>query len=90
MRLSLTEGCRRVLGWLVERLSDVEPEIRDGIAAATEPAAGERADIEDYVSAMVALIEIVRETVPAQTFVEIGQALSCHPSLKELARDQVS
>jgi hypothetical protein len=30
----------------------VEPEIRDGIAAATEPAAGERNDIEDYVSAL--------------------------------------
>ena len=68
----------------------MEPEIRDGIAAATEPAAGERADIEDYVSALVALIEVVHEIVPTPTFVEIGQSLSRHPILKELARDQVS
>jgi hypothetical protein len=68
----------------------VEPEIRDGIAAATEPVAGERADIEDYVSALVALIEVVHEIVPTPTFVEIGQSLSRHPILKELARDQVS
>jgi hypothetical protein len=39
---------------------------------------------------MVALIEVVRETVPAPMFVEIGQSLTRHPILKELARDQVS
>jgi len=86
-----------VLGRVAQRLDsgDVEPDIRDGIAAAkliaaTEAAAGEQAGIEDYVTAMVALIEVVRETVPAPMFVEIGQSLTRHPILKELARDQVS
>jgi hypothetical protein len=86
-----------VLGRVAERLDsgDVQPEIRDGIAAAkliaaTEAAAGERNDVEDYVTAMVALIEVVHEIVPAPTFVEIGQVLSRHPILKELARDQDS
>ena len=86
-----------VLGRVAERLDsgDVEPDIRDGLAAAKfiaaiEAAAGERNGIEDYVSAMVALMEVVKEIVPAPMFVEIGQSLSRHPILKELARDQVS
>jgi hypothetical protein len=86
-----------VLGRVAQRLDsgEVQPEIRDGIAAArliaaTEAAAGERNGIEDYVSAMVALMEVVKEIVPAPTFVEIGRSLARHPILKELARDQDS
>jgi hypothetical protein len=86
-----------VLARVAERLDsgEVEPEIKDGIAAAkliaaTEAAAGDRNQIEDYVTAMVALIDVVREIVPAQTFVEIGQSLARNPILKELARDQAS
>jgi hypothetical protein len=88
-----------VLARVAERLDsgEVEPEIKDGLAAAkliaaTEAAAGDRNQIDDYVTAMVALIDVVREVVPAHTFVEIGQALSRNPILKELARvarDQV-
>src|SRR5664279_1976786 len=49
-----------VLGRVAERLDsgDVEPDIRDGLAAArlvaqTEEAAGQQAKIDDYVTAMV-------------------------------------
>jgi hypothetical protein len=85
-----------VLGRVAQRLDsdEVQPEIRDGLAAAkliaaTEAAAGERGNIEDYVSAMVALIEVVHEIVPAPTFVEIGRALARHPILRDLADRQV-
>jgi hypothetical protein len=83
-----------VLARVAERLDrgEVEPEIKDGIAAArliaaTEAAAGEGSGIEQYVSVLIALIDVVREIVPAQTFVAIGQSLAGNPILKELARD---
>jgi hypothetical protein len=60
------------------------------LIAATEAAAGNETASRTYITAMVALIEVVRETVPAQTFVEIGQSLACHPIHKEMARDQDS
>lgn len=85
-----------VLQRVAERLhsGEVEPEIKDGLAAAkliaaTEAAAGAKSGIEDYVTAMIALIEVVREIVPAQTFIAIGQSLAGNPILKELARDRV-
>jgi len=81
-----------VLGRVAQRLDsgDVQPEIRDGIAAAKliaaiEAAAGERNGIEDYVSAMVALIDTVREYVSDETFTNIGRALARDPIIRDLA-----
>ena len=84
-----------VLARVAERLhsGELEPDIKDGLAAAKliaamESAAGDRDQIEDYVTAMVALIDVVREVAPAQMFVEIGQSLARHPILEALARDR--
>jgi hypothetical protein len=81
-----------VLGRVAQRLDsgDVEPEIRDGIAAArllaqTEEAAGQQAKIDDYVTAMVTLIDTVREHVTAETFTIIGRVLARDPIIRDLA-----
>ena len=86
-----------VLGRVAQRLDsgEVQPEIRDGIAAArllaqTEEAAGQQAKIDDYVTAMGALIDTVREHVSDETFTKIGRALARDPIIRDLARDQVS
>ena len=68
----------------------MQPEIRDGLAAArllaqTEEAAGQQAKIDDYVTALVTLIDTVREHVIDETFTKIGQALARDPIIRDLA-----
>jgi hypothetical protein len=87
--LSFASG---VVARVKERMSagEVQPTVGDGLAAAkliaaTEAAAGKGRDIEDYVAAMIALIEVVREHVNTPTFVEIGRALARDPIIRDLA-----
>jgi len=81
-----------LLGRVAERLDsgEVQPEIRDGLAAArllaqTEEAAGQQAKIDDYVTALVTLIDTVREHVIDETFTKIGRALARDPIIRDLA-----
>jgi hypothetical protein len=87
--LSFASG---VVARVKERMSagEVQPTVGDGIAAAkllaqTEAAASNHRTVDDYVTALLTLIDTVREHVTAETFTNIGRALVRDPMFRDLA-----
>ena len=95
---ALTEATAGHLGFahsVMDRVAErmkagqVEPEVRDAIAAArliqqVEAAAVQQSGIEDYVDAMVAMSEIIRDMLSYEDFLLFGGRLAAHPVLRDL------
>ena len=80
-----------VVDRVAERMKsgDIEPEVRDAIAAArliqqVEAAAVQQTDIGEFIDAMVAMSEIIRDMLTYDDFLVFGQRLSAHPVLRGL------
>jgi len=83
--------CRAVVGTVNKRVvtGEVQPTIRDAIAAATVLARydpGPAMTDEDYYRAFFAYHETVSDVLPVDRFADLSKRLDDHPVLKELKR----
>ncbi len=69
---------------------DEQPTVRDGLAAIrllaeTEGAAAQQRGVEEHISAMIMLVETVRDHVSDDTYAAIGRDLAANPLLRPIA-----
>jgi len=83
----------QVVARVRERLTSGEeqPTVRDGLAAIrllaeTEGIAAQQRGVGDYETAMITLVEVVRESVSPETYAEIGERLSQDPVIRSLGQ----